>query len=187
MIASCPSVRWMQKRFACVGERLADLEQEVDGERHGHPSALVEPPGEVAALQVLDDHVRRAALELPHVDHARDVLALDLHGGARLAQEARDRVGAADGLRQQELERHLFVELKVVRGDDDAHPADAEHALDPVLSRDHVAGREVDVRAAVHHPSPSSPPALQRSAACGCDVRFGRVVRMKRPTPIAAS
>ena len=66
------------------------------------------------------------------------MLALELHGGARLAQEARDRVLVAERLVAQELDRDELVELDVPRGDDDAHPARAEHALDPVLAGEHV-------------------------------------------------
>jgi hypothetical protein len=90
-------------------------------------------------LEVLHDHVRRAVLERAHVDHARDVLALDLHRRPRLAREAGDRLGVAERLGQEELERDLLVELDVVRGDDDPHPADAEDALDAVLAGEDVA------------------------------------------------
>ena len=94
---------------------------------------------EIAALEVLHHHVRRAGLERADVDDARDVLALDLRRGARLAGEARDDLGVRRGLRQEELERDALAELEVHRRDDDAHPAAAEDALDPVLAGEDVA------------------------------------------------
>ena len=47
--------------------------------------------------------------------------------------------GLLERLGQEELERDLLVELHVMRGDDDPHPADAEHALDAVLAVDDLA------------------------------------------------
>ena len=57
----------------------------------------------------------------------------------RLADEARDGLGVAQGLGKQELERDRLVELKVMRRDHDAHAALAEHPLDAVLVREDVA------------------------------------------------
>ena len=50
--------------------------------------------------------------------------------------------------------RDLLVELEVVRRDDDAHAADAEHPLDAVLAREDVpfAHRGRRVRTALHQP-----------------------------------
>ena len=76
------------------------------------------------------------------------MLALDLDRGARLAREARDRLGIAERIGQQELDRHALLELKVRRGDDHAHPALAEHPLDAELSGQDLAfvnlGRHFD-------------------------------------------
>ncbi len=80
-----------------------------------------------------------AALELPHVDDARHVLALDLHRRTRLAHKPRDGLRALQRLGQQELQRDPLVELHVVGGDHYAHPSDPEDALDPVLARDDIA------------------------------------------------
>ena len=135
LIESWPSARWMQKRFAglrsrwtipsaCASAmRLARLEDEVDRLLDGHRAPRLEPRREVAPLEVLHDHVRRAVLELPHVGHARDVLALDLDRRARLAEEARDGLALRSACGQEELERDPLVELEVVRRDDDPHPA----------------------------------------------------------------
>ena len=56
-----------------LGERLAGLEHVVDGrvdrQRTCRCGALL---AEVAALEVLHHHVRRAVVELADVDHARE-------------------------------------------------------------------------------------------------------------------
>ncbi len=121
------------------GDRLARLQHEVHRLVGRKLALLREQRREIAALEVLHDHVRRAALELADVGDAGDVLALDLHGGARLALEAREGLRVGERLRQEEFQRDLLVELDVVRRDDDAHPANAEDALDAVLSRKDVA------------------------------------------------
>ena len=68
------------------------------------------------------------------------MLALDLHRRARLPLEARDGLPARQGLGEEELQRHLLVELEVVRGDDHAHAPDAEDALDAILAGEDGAG-----------------------------------------------
>ena len=68
-----------------------------------------------------------------------DVLAVDLRGRARLAEEALDDLVVVLRLRAQKLERDALVELQVDGGDHHAHAADAEHALDPVLAADDLA------------------------------------------------
>jgi hypothetical protein len=59
------------------------------------------------------------------------VLALEAHGRARFALEALDDLGR--GAVEEQFYRYPLVELHVKRGDDDAHAALTEHALDPVL------------------------------------------------------
>ena len=82
----------------------------------------------------------RAVLERADVDHARDVLALDAAPPrAPRAGSARRRSACSRSSGQQELERDALVELEVPRRDDDAHAALAEHALDAVLAREHLA------------------------------------------------
>ena len=109
---------------------------------------------------------------VPDVDDARDVLALDLHRRARLAREARDGLGVAERLGQEELERDLLVELDVVRGDDDAHAAGAEDALDAVLAREDVAFANPGHRVwtALHH---ALAPPRPESWSEGCEAQPG--------------
>ena len=117
-----------------LGDRLAGLEHERHRVRDIHRSAPLELRGEVSAVEVLHDHVRRAGLEGADVRHARDVLALDLHGGLRFAEEARRALGLLRDLEEQELQGDALLELHVGRRDDDAHAAFPDDALDPVLA-----------------------------------------------------
>ncbi len=93
---------------------------------------------EVLPLQVLHDHVRRARLELADIRDRRIVLAAKPRGRARLAEKAADERVVREGLGGHELQRDRGVEVNVARGDDDPHPAGAEHPLDPVLSGEHL-------------------------------------------------
>ena len=75
MTESLPSARLMQKRFAGfeiavhdaegvgLGDGLAGLEDEVDGQLGGERPALLEPRGEVPAVEVLHHHVGDAVLQ----------------------------------------------------------------------------------------------------------------------------
>src|SRR5205807_670922 len=81
-------------------------------------------------IAVLHHDVRRAVVEATGVEDAHDVVALDLDRRLGLANEARDGVGGRRAVGEEELHGHGLVELRVRRGDDDAHAADAEHALD---------------------------------------------------------
>ena len=76
--------------------------------------------------------------QLADVQHARDVLALDPGGGARLAREPRDHLRDARRLLAQELQRHALLQLLVDGRDHDAHPPFAEDPPDPVLARDEL-------------------------------------------------
>jgi len=73
-------------------------------------AALAHELREVAALEVLDNHVGRAALEDAGVEHAGDVHALDAHRGAGLPVEAGDDVRARGDLGQEELEGDALAE-----------------------------------------------------------------------------
>ncbi len=122
-----------------LGERVAALDDVVD--RVGHVEhALREEVGEVAPLQELHHHVRRAGVERAHVGDAGDVLALDAHGVLGLAQEAGRVLGVLGELREEELEGHPLVQRDVLRLDDDAHASLADDALDAVLPREDLAG-----------------------------------------------
>ncbi len=135
-----------------LGDRVAGLEHAVDGRRHGHRPVPADDRPEVVALEELHDHVGRARLERAHVEHARDVVALEAHGGPRLAREALDQPRVREAPGEHELERHLLIELQVRRRDDDAHPTDAEDAVDAVLAGEHLP---------LHHRDASGRQALE--------------------------
>src|SRR4051812_14933739 len=67
------------------------------------------------------------------------MLATNLDGGLCLPPEAGDRLGIGQRLGQQEFDGDAFVELEVRGGHHHAHPARAEHAIDPVLAPEYLA------------------------------------------------
>ena len=122
-----------------VGHGDAGLQHEFDGLLDGQGPPLLDPGGEIAALQVLHDHVRRAVLQRADVADASDVLALDLHRRPGFLDEPRHGLRVPEGLRMEELESDLLVELDMPGRDDDAHAAHTEDLVDPVLARDDIA------------------------------------------------
>jgi hypothetical protein len=100
---------------------------------------LLKPRRQITAIQELHDHVGGTVLERPHVEHARDMLALDLDGGPRFPSKPADHVGVSQHGGQEELDRNLLVELQMGRSHDHAHAADAQNALDAVLPREDLA------------------------------------------------
>jgi hypothetical protein len=124
-----------------LGDRFTRLQHEIHGVYHGKRAAVCDRRREILALEVLHHHVRRAGLERAHVCYACDVLALDFHGRARFPRKAHHRILIVQRFRQQELDRDALVEVQVMRGDDNAHTADAEHAVDAVFAGEDVARR----------------------------------------------
>ena len=70
------------------GQGLAGLQDVVDGERCRDWPLLVEHDAQVAALQIFHDDEGGAVGQSADVEHAGDVLALDLCRGARLVTNA---------------------------------------------------------------------------------------------------
>ena len=123
-----------------LDERLARLEDVLDGVGDGQRALLLAQLREVHALEELEDHERAILGVAADVVDARDMLALETDRGARLAHEALDVALAGQGMRQDELQRDGLVEIDVPCRNDDAHAAGPEHALDTVLAGDDVAG-----------------------------------------------
>src|SRR5262249_16302699 len=94
---------------------------------------------EVGALEELHHHEGDAALERAHVEDLCNMLACEVRGGPRLPQKARDGDLVRRDRRLEQLDRDRPAELPVKRGDDDAHPAHAEDAVDEVFAGDHLA------------------------------------------------
>ncbi len=72
---------------------------------------------------------------VPHVRHARHVLALDPYRGPRLAGKPFYCFGTVQRCGRQELERDALAELEVSGGNHDAHASLPKHPLDSVLAR----------------------------------------------------
>jgi hypothetical protein len=123
-----------------LGERGAGLDHPRGDLRDGQAAVVAQAIGEIDAVEVLHHEIRLAGLETTDVVHAAHVLALHLRRGAGLALEARDRVLVA--LAEEELDRDALVELEVPRGDDDAHSTAPEDALDAILPRERLAGKD---------------------------------------------
>ncbi len=127
-----------------LGEGFARLEDVLHRLRDWDLAALLHELGEVLSLEELHDHVGEARGERPDVEDSDDVLALHLHGGARLAREARLCLGQGGHIGAKELDRDGAVELQVAGDHDDAHAADAEEPLDLVLVVDDLPDAEGD-------------------------------------------
>ena len=155
-------------------DRFAHLEKVVGRDRRRHRTALAKDGGEVSADEVLHHDVRSAALERAGIEHAHDVLALDLDDGASLACEALRVDLVAGRLRPEELDRDELAERLVTCGDDEPHAARADQPLDDVFA-DAIAhgGHRLD-RGEVAD-------ARLGAAASGVDdVRVGRDQRGRR-------
>ncbi len=150
-----------------LGDGLAGLENELNGLFGRHHTALLEPGREVAALQVLHDHVRSTVLKVPNVDHTRDVLALDLDRGPGFPRETRHGFGVPEGLGQEELQRDFLVEMDVMSGDDHAHAADSKNTLDAIFAGEDIAlaYSRCRVGIALHH---TLAPPRHEAQAGGC-------------------
>ncbi len=177
-----------------LGDRVARLEDEVDRllDAATAPVALSQPARSPPSRYSMTMYGAPFS-SVPTSMHARDVLALDLDRGARLAREAGDGLGVAERLGQEELEGDLLVELDVVRRDDDAHAAHAEHPLDAVLAGQNVALAYARCRlriAAVRHATgPFRPKSVEQRMpnVCFACISYGLTAPVKterrlRPT-----
>ena len=129
-------------------ERVERLQREVGdlGDREHAALRGGCPRGRTRRRYFPEDHVRRARRELPDVEDAGDVLALDLRGGARLVHEAVGRFLGADELAEEQLHGHALIEEQVLGREHRTHSAATDEPLDPVFAREDVAGgREVGV------------------------------------------
>ena len=120
--------------------RLEGLEHPVHAGLDGEVALGVrEDVGEIMPLEVLEHHVRRAALEARHVEDLRDVLVADTGGCARLVHEARDEHRIEGHLGQHHLDGHVLPQDLVLREEDDPHAALSEQLHDPVFAGEKIA------------------------------------------------
>jgi hypothetical protein len=122
-------------RSVRFGEAFARLEHTVDGELSGEGAALEEVT-EVRALEQIHHDVRQALLGGADVEDADHMLALDARRCLRLPHEALEALGISGELGMKELHRDPFLQVNVLRGDDGAHAALADDALDAIATRD---------------------------------------------------
>jgi hypothetical protein len=119
---------------------LLDVERGLaDAER----AALLQDLAEIGALKELHRHEGTAVFEARDLDDAGDVRAGEAGRGACLAEEALDGNGVPRLVRIHELEGDALLRALIECGDDDAHSASTDDALDPEAAREHVSGRRV--------------------------------------------
>ena len=129
-----------------LGERFARLDDVVHDVADRQRRLLVDEGAQGRAAQELHHHVRCAVGERTDVDDACDVLAPEAHDGAGFAEEALERLAAAERVRTHELDGHDLPELHVLGSDDDTHTARPDHAVDAVLPREDLAYLDWDHR-----------------------------------------
>jgi hypothetical protein len=71
-----------------LGERLAELQREIDRELHRQRTLTADDALEVRALQALEHHVRRSRWQAPAIEDLRHVLAAQGRRRARFVEEA---------------------------------------------------------------------------------------------------
>ena len=126
-------------------QALAHLDR-VFGRALQVQSALqFEEPGEAVALEVLHHHVR-AVRGHACVEHASHVLALQLRGRLRLPGKPGQRLGVCDELSARELDRDWSIEMKVRRGNHEAHPALGQHPVDAEFTSNHLPHERMRTR-----------------------------------------
>ena len=154
-------------------QRLGDLHQDRARPRPGDDPLRLEGAPEILAVEVLHRDVDQPLRRLPEVGDVDHVLVADARGALRLLQEARDQIGPAGQILEQDLERDLLLDERVLREVDAAHPPLADLAQDPVTIRQHAPDERIVNRGArVSHrhcisnltrcPSPTPSPARAR-------------------------
>ena len=101
------------------------------------PTGSVAPPHQVSAealaLQHLHDQVGAAVGQRPRVEHLDERVVAEPRGGARFLEEALDRLGVVGVLGQQDLDRRLAAQDRVLALVDGAHAATTEQGRDTVV------------------------------------------------------
>ena len=116
-----------------VVQRLGHRRHEFHGLVQRH-TGLLEPPGEVGAVDELRHDEAREPLGAAHVEHGQDVRVVEAGDGAGFLQVRFGLVGPGHQARVRHLDRHRAVQLVVVRQVDQPEPAPAQHPLDAVAA-----------------------------------------------------
>jgi len=151
-------------------------------ERHRLAQALAQRP----PFHVLhhDEHV---VAEVQHVMDRGDAVIAHLTRAARLGEDRVAHVGGLRPVRAQVLERHATAEQRVVREQDLAHAAAAEHTLDTKTPEQDAAGSlgragSGSGRIGSWHESPADPVrGVPHRAACACGASIRCARRDTRP------
>ena len=115
------------------GERLAHLAPDLRGEPRLEGALAPDVVGELLALEVLADEVRRAVGEMMHVEDVDDVRMLDRARDRRLAEEPRGHLRVLGELGVERLHREAaLLEAEVTRLVDAPHAALADRPDDLV-------------------------------------------------------
>ncbi|MFT3772814.1 MAG: hypothetical protein QM820_46090 [Minicystis sp.] len=124
----------------CASARAAQILESIDGRLVDRERpALAQQPFEIGPHESLHDHVGRAVVELPHVEDAHHVIALELGHGARLAEEALLRPVGPGRVGPEDLDGAGLQELEVPREHDDPAAAGGEDPLHGVLASEDVS------------------------------------------------
>ncbi len=115
-----------------------DLPRDAERAIRREGSAL-DHRAEDLAFEVVEHQEARAVVEPPHVVRGGDVGVDDAPQRHGLALEARHRLGVAEHLGVEHLDRHAAPRGDVLGAVDRAHAASAHELVDAVAPRDHLA------------------------------------------------
>ena len=113
-------------------QRARDLRRHQESPLDRQRPVLEDQILEVDAVEELHDEVERAVGRGPRIGHVDDVRVADLRGGARLAPEPLDQIGAVVKAGVQHLDRHPAADVDVLRLVDPPHGPLAAEAADVV-------------------------------------------------------
>ncbi len=117
-----------------LGDSLAGLQHVGHGSVNRLRPISADEVRQIATLKELHHHVGFAGVQTTNIEHSRNVFAVQAGCGPPLSHEPGDGLSARiSSSFEHELESHAFLEIQVRRFNDNAHPADAQHALHAVL------------------------------------------------------
>ena len=136
-------IRWLDVSMddaspRCVYECIGDLKCDVDGFGGRQGPGGVHPLSNGLALDVFEGDIMEDAI-VADAEDARDVLVIELGGGAAFLVESLDDFRVRGLVGGEQLEGDLAVELGVEGAEDRPHPADADGLVEAERV-DHLAG-----------------------------------------------
>jgi RNA polymerase sigma-70 factor (ECF subfamily) len=118
------------------GERLARAENQIGRECNVERASSSEHAREILSFEVFIDDERVSGFgESTGVEDRDHVLAVERCGSLGLAQQSAHGLLVDTAIASNELQRDGFVEVDVMRGEDRAHSACADEALDSIAPR----------------------------------------------------